>query len=477
MPMKFDYDEKGDIFAYFIVSFGALILTPLTLSKWKGDRDQAQEEKLDKQRSVHGGARWFKSKEKKLRSATSIPIFRRLLIILGWSLLGAIAYRASLEHEIVKPDFDPFEIFGIKQEDYQDFEASKKPIKSINRKLSKDKHPDRLRQKWLQENPDAEGVPPELEEEWNADWTLIVRAYKTLTDEIAFKNWIDYGNPDGQLDTKWGIALPKWLVEEGNHMYVLAVYGLVFGIMLPAVVGNWWYKSIQYTGDAVLIKTTKLFEYYVYKTPNMNRRRALMVFSGAFEFNRQHNKDVKERPSDQVELPNLITKIEEHERTIRKQPADKPFDQSYAMKVRLLYFAHMYNIALSPELQEDLDFVLRKMNDLHGELISKVFFLTQYMLQNGQMARVPKVESVDNMIKNMQNLVQGLPLNQRSVAFMQLPHFREEFIRHLNNKKIRTLKQLAARPEEEIRGIFKNVRCVNSLRKNPLFSTLARSGH
>ena len=43
-------------------------------------------------------------------------------------------------------------------------------------------------------------------------------------------------------------------------MYVLAVYGLVFGIMLPAVVGNWWYKSIQYTGDAVLIKTTKLFE-------------------------------------------------------------------------------------------------------------------------------------------------------------------------------------------------------------------------
>ena len=46
------------------------------------------------------------------------------------------------------------------------------------------------------------------------------------------------------------------------------------------------------------------------------------------------------------------------------------------MKVRLLYFAHMYNIALSPELQEDLDFVLRKMNDLHGELISKVFFLT-----------------------------------------------------------------------------------------------------
>lgn len=69
-----------------------------------------------------------------------------------------------------------------------------------------------------------------------------------------------YGNPDGQLQTSFGIALPEWLVKEGNHLYVLGVYGLIFGIMLPAVVGNWWYKSIQYTGESVLIKTTKLFE-------------------------------------------------------------------------------------------------------------------------------------------------------------------------------------------------------------------------
>ena len=57
----------------------------------------------------------------------------------------------------------------------------------------------------------------------------------------------------------------------------------------------------------------------------MNRRRALMVFSGAFEFNRSHNKEIKERPTDQVELPELINKIEEHERTIRKPPTDKVF--------------------------------------------------------------------------------------------------------------------------------------------------------
>ena len=40
-----------------------------------------------------------------------------------------------------------------------------------------------------------------------------------------------------------------------------------------------------------------------------------------------------------------------------------------------MYFAHMYGIPLSTELQEDLDLVLRKMPDLHTELISKVYML------------------------------------------------------------------------------------------------------
>ena len=60
--------------------------------------------------------------------------------------------------------------------------------------------------------------------------------------------------------------MKAWLVAEENHLYVLGVYGLIFGIMLPAAVGSWWYRSIQYTGDSVLIKTTKMFEvsFYIY---------------------------------------------------------------------------------------------------------------------------------------------------------------------------------------------------------------------
>ena len=55
----------------------------------------------------------------------------------------------------------------------------------------------------------------------------------------------------------------------------------------------------------------------------MNRRRALMVFSGAFEFKRDNNKEIKEREDDEVELPKLAKQIEEHERNISKPPTDQ----------------------------------------------------------------------------------------------------------------------------------------------------------
>ena len=52
----------------------------------------------------------------------------------------------------------------------------------------------------------------------------------------------------------------------------------------------------------------------------------------------------------------------------------------YSMKVRLLYFAHLYNIPLSPELEEDLAVILQKIPLLHGELISKTFIMERILL-------------------------------------------------------------------------------------------------
>lgn len=58
----------------------------------------------------------------------------------------------------------------------------------------------------------------------------------SLTDETIRKNWELYGHPDGRQEVSMGIALPKWIIEGRNNIWVLGAYGLVFGGALPAVV-------------------------------------------------------------------------------------------------------------------------------------------------------------------------------------------------------------------------------------------------
>ena len=76
-------------------------------------------------------------------------------------------------------------------------------------------------------------------------------AYQALTDETARRNWERYGNPDGPGAMSFGIALPSWIVDKENSVWVLGLYALVFMIALPTVVGIWWYRSIQYSSDKV----------------------------------------------------------------------------------------------------------------------------------------------------------------------------------------------------------------------------------
>ncbi|KAG6890192.1 hypothetical protein C0992_002849 [Termitomyces sp. T32_za158] len=79
----------------------------------------------------------------------------------------------------------------------------------------------------------------------------ITKAYKALTDETVRENLEKYGNPDGRIDVSMGIAIPKWIVEGKNNIWVLGFYGIVFGGALPALVGRWWFGSRQKTKDGI----------------------------------------------------------------------------------------------------------------------------------------------------------------------------------------------------------------------------------
>lgn len=64
--------------------------------------------------------------------------------------------------------------------------------------------------------------------------------FQALTDEESRRNWEKYGNPDGPGAMSFGIALPSWIVEKENSVWVLGLYALVFMVALPIVVWFEW---------------------------------------------------------------------------------------------------------------------------------------------------------------------------------------------------------------------------------------------
>ena len=76
-----------------------------------------------------------------------------------------------------------------------------------------------------------------------------------MTDEEIRRNYEEYGHPDGKQEFSIGIALPKWIVESSNGYYVLGFYGLLFGVLLPAFVGRWWYGSRNLTKEGIETET------------------------------------------------------------------------------------------------------------------------------------------------------------------------------------------------------------------------------
>lgn len=122
--------------------------------------------------------------------------------------------------------------------------ADEKAISRHYKRLSLIYHPDKIR-------PDP--AKNETVEMLNERFVELTKAYKALTDEEIRNNYLQYGHPDGKQSFSIGIALPKLIIMEGNGKYVLLLYGALLGVLLPYIVGKWWYGSQRYTKERVLV--------------------------------------------------------------------------------------------------------------------------------------------------------------------------------------------------------------------------------
>lgn len=152
-------------------------------------------------------------------------------------------------------------------------------------------HPDKVRLLENQTKEDAE-----------AHFVSLTKAYKALTDETIRKNFELYGHPDGRQEMSMGIALPAWVVEGHNNIWVLGAYGAVFGIALPYLVARWWYGSRSRTKDGLVNATAQSFFQHLREDTPPARILALVAVSDELQ---DHVLDKRGPGTDEDELARM----------------------------------------------------------------------------------------------------------------------------------------------------------------------------
>jgi translocation protein SEC63 len=151
-------------------------------------------------------------------------------------------------------------------------------------------------------HPDKAKIDPSLNqtmESINEHWVEITKAFKALTDEEVRNNYLQYGHPDGKQSFSMGIALPKFIVEDGYGKYTLIFYLSLLGILLPYLAGRWWYGTQKLTKDGILVNSagTLVKEF----KEDMNEGAIITAVSGGEEYQSILGADRSESGLSQVE--------------------------------------------------------------------------------------------------------------------------------------------------------------------------------
>ncbi|PAV91335.1 hypothetical protein WR25_21915 isoform D [Diploscapter pachys] len=416
---SFEYDEVGNTFYYVLVAFYALVLLPITYYFFPTGEEVKKVTLRECQCHGCGAKRQRKEANKPWKRTKKIAIYVGLTV--AW-IIFAFLVKKMTEIEVKHEEYNPYTVLGLDQG------ASTSEAKKAYHELSKVHHPDRG------------GDPVRFDQ--------LAKAYQALTEEEARKNWELYGNPDGPQAKTFGIALPKWLVSEKYGTPVLALYGFILLIILPIVVGIWWYNLLKYRVDNVLSITTNVFNCFINMTPRMEINRMLIILSGALEFFKHYNNDIIERETDDLDLPRLMKSLPK----VTTKSLQHPLSMPYAVKARILIHAYLNRMPLeSAGLEEDQRYILTRVIRLVEEMLTCSHSLA---FSFHRPIKIPP-ETFEKLIRLQPMFVQALlPKNS---PLLQLPHITEYNLTHCRKNRIHTCADLASMQDDKRRTLLKTL--------------------
>jgi translocation protein SEC63 len=268
----------------------------------------------------------------------------------------------------------------------------------------------------------------------NERFVELTKAYKALTDEEIRNNYLQYGHPDGKQSFSIGIALPKLIVMDGNGKYVLLVYGALLGVLLPYIVGKWWYGSQRYTKERVLVASAgNIFREY---KEDITDGGIINALSSGEEFKEMLNGAQAEAGLAKLEKNVLSDKwafLSPKDREAIKQMDDTTRRKALALLWAYLGRIDLGDATLDAEKYEAAPIALS---------LSEAF--TAISLAFGSL------RPIIGSFTTSQNLIQALAPG--ASPLMQLPNFSDAVVRAVEGEHIKehiTVQQFMKMPEQQ----------------------------
>lgn len=410
---SYSYDEESTHAPFFIFTLASIFAVPITYSILKsstglentGTRIESDFRPQDED-LIQAQRRKQKRKELKLKRIVSATVL--------WTIIAYMIYLIATTQITAPKLWDPYDVLGISRS------ASEKDIDRHYKRLAIKYHPDKA-------TPDVS--QNETLDTVNDRWVEMTKAYKTLTDEEIRNNYLQYGNPDGRQSTNVGIAIPAWVIGEGYRWGVIGFYAALLGVLLPYLLGKWWYGTQALTKDKVLIPSAaKMFKAY---KEDLTEGAALYAISTADEF-KQILKGSKAdmgaaKAESAVVASGMLSKVDVE----RLQSVEDAVQR----KTLCLLWAYLGRIDLKDdELKRQMYEVVPTALHVNQSLsnITLPFFIAQPLI---------------NTYHTAQNLIQALPPDSPPV--LQLPNFTPSLAKSISgasSKSPLTVQKLMALP-------------------------------
>ncbi|KAL5117956.1 secretory subunit [Pleosporales sp. CAS-2024a] len=389
----YNYDEQGQFFPFFILTVSTLVTVPTTISFFRPSKELENTGTRIDSDFVPEHAHLIQGQRKKQKRLER-RLKRGLLMFVGWTLNAAMVYLIMVTARLTPDIWDPYTVLGISTS------ADEKAIKSRYRRLSLTLHPDKA-----QEDPSKNITIQSI----NDHWVDVTKAFKALTDEEVRNNYLQYGHPDGKQSFSIGIALPKWIVTEGAGKYVLLIYALALGVILPYTVGKWWYGTQRLTKEKVLVASAgKIFREY---NNEQGESGVISALSTGEEFNEVLNGHKADNGLSKLEQKVLSDPDSPLTKVITKKERQKldDMEDSRRRKVLALLWAYLGRIELEDDTLNNEKFevapIALRLNEAY----------TAIALAYGN------TDTVLSAYHTSQNIIQAL--RPGASPLEQLPHF------------------------------------------------------